>query len=132
VASLSPLFPGRISRLAEEALDHATRARAENNGGDAALANRAFHRALYASCGNPLVVRSLDALQDLTALATATVVWQKWGSAAVEHDEHRAILTTALSGDQDEAGSLIEEHIWHSITSAREHLAVAQGSRSSN
>nr|WP_272902427.1 GntR family transcriptional regulator [Brevibacterium daeguense] len=119
-------------RLAEEALDRATRARAEDNGAEAALANRAFHRALYASCSNPLIVRSLDGLQDLTALATATVVWQNWGSADLEHDEHREILRTALSGNQDEAGSLLEAHIRRSITSAREHLAAADDSTGSS
>src|SRR4051812_6922865 len=35
-------------------------------------ANRDFHRGLYAGCGNPLLVRTLDGLRDQTALVSAS------------------------------------------------------------
>ena len=35
------------------------------------LANRDFHRELYAGCGNPLLIRMLDDLRDQTALVSA-------------------------------------------------------------
>ncbi len=37
------------------------------------LANRDFHRELYAGCGNPLLVRMLDDLRDQTALVSAHI-----------------------------------------------------------
>ncbi|WP_443054309.1 hypothetical protein [Streptomyces sp. IBSBF 2435] len=37
------------------------------------MADRDFHRALYAGCGNRLPVGCLDELRDRTALATSAV-----------------------------------------------------------
>jgi DNA-binding GntR family transcriptional regulator len=94
------------------------------------LANREFHRALYAGCGNPLLVQALDELRDQTALVSA-VAWQqeaqqqagspaadgqRHGSAPVpswqrEAGEHRAILAAAQAGDGEGAGRLLREHI---------------------
>jgi DNA-binding GntR family transcriptional regulator len=104
-------------------------ARADAAGSDAerSLANREFHRALYAGCGNPLLVQTLDSLRDQTALVSAAA-WrqeerQAAGSAAEpdggrpvlgwqrEAAEHRAILVAAERGDAGLAERLLRGHI---------------------
>ncbi len=95
--------------------------------GDAerSLANREFHRALYAGCGNPLLVQALDELRDQTALVSAAAWQQAAGAAAApgaasgadvpgwqrEAGEHRAILAAARAGDADRAQHLLRDHI---------------------
>lgn len=73
-------------------------------------ANRDFHRALYSSCGNPLMIEILDGLRDQTALISITGwgVSPTWGD---EEREHRAILTAATSGDAEHAAGLLRAHI---------------------
>jgi DNA-binding GntR family transcriptional regulator len=73
-------------------------------------ANRAFHRALYAGCGNDLMVGILDGLRDQTALVS-TAVWTRNASWEQEAAEHRAILEAITAGRADVAASLLEEHI---------------------
>src|SRR5579871_1012257 len=81
------------------------------------LANRDFHRELYAGCGNPLLVRLLDDLRDQTALVSAAA-WRQdptsppftpsWEREAAEH---RGILNAARDGDPDRAAALLRAHI---------------------
>jgi DNA-binding GntR family transcriptional regulator len=85
-----------------------------------ALANRAFHRGLYAGCENKLVVETLDGLQDMVALAAVTVFWQTWSSGGSESEEHNQILEAAGSGRGSEAESLLRAHILTSIERAAE------------
>ncbi|WP_460438641.1 GntR family transcriptional regulator [Amycolatopsis stemonae] len=76
----------------------------------ASLTNRLFHRALYAGCGNPLLVEILDGLRDQAALITVT----GWGISPTwqgEAAEHRAILTAAESGNARQAEHLLRRHI---------------------
>lgn len=109
------LEPEALRRAVEQGTDF-TEAReilAEVGTGDrakASLTNRRFHRALYANCGNSLLVEILDGLRDQAALITVTgwgldPTWQ--GEAA----EHRAILTAAENGDAPGAESLLRKHI---------------------
>ncbi|MFF7814538.1 GntR family transcriptional regulator [Streptomyces roseolus] len=86
--------------LAAEAEDPAQRS----------LANRAFHRALYLPCGNPLLGRMLDEVRDQAALVS-TVAWAavpSWEREAAEHDE---ILRLAAAGDADGARRAVHAHI---------------------
>jgi DNA-binding GntR family transcriptional regulator len=74
------------------------------------LINRAFHRAMYAGCGNPLLVRILDDLRDQTALITVA----GWGirpTWQLEVLEHRGVLTAAEEGDAHKAAELMRTHI---------------------
>ena len=74
------------------------------------LANRRFHRALYAGCGNPLMIEILDGLRDQAALITVA----GWGICPTWDDEaaeHRAILTAAVAGKGDLASELLRRHI---------------------
>ena len=74
------------------------------------LANRRFHRALYAGCGNPLMIQILDGLRDQAALITVA----GWGICPTWDDEaaeHRAILAAAVAGKGDLASELLRRHI---------------------
>ncbi|MHA6764327.1 GntR family transcriptional regulator [Streptacidiphilus sp. PAMC 29251] len=98
---------GRRWEAAVEALDRADLA---TDSADRSLANRDFHRALYAGCGNPLLVKSLDELRDRTALA-AGAAWAAAPSWEVEAREHRAILAAAETGDADLVRTLMHSHL---------------------
>jgi DNA-binding GntR family transcriptional regulator len=73
-------------------------------------ANREFHRALYADCGNDLMLSILDGLRDQTALVS-TAVWTRNATWEQEAAEHRAILEAIRAGRADLAATLLEEHI---------------------
>lgn len=98
---------GASWQAAAAALDRADAAadRAERQ-----QANREFHRALYADCGNDLMVGMLDGLRDQTALVS-TAVWTRSASWEQEAAEHRAILQAVTAGRAETAASLLEEHI---------------------
>ena len=83
------------------------------------MANRRFHRALYAQNENGLVVATLDGLQDLTALATIGVLWENWPTWRTECDEHQEILRAALDADAERAELLMRAHIERSIARLR-------------
>ncbi|MFI1887476.1 GntR family transcriptional regulator [Streptomyces jumonjinensis] len=87
-------------------------ARAEEAAGPAerSLANREFHRALYSSCGNPLLVRTLDELRDQAALVSA-VAWAADPSWRQEAAEHRETLRLALDGAAEAAARALRLHI---------------------
>jgi DNA-binding GntR family transcriptional regulator len=98
---------------------HAALASADNarDQAERSLANRDFHRALYAGCGNPLLVRMLDDLRDQTALV-AVASWRHDPPGAVvpswerEAAEHQAILQAAEGGgDVTRAAALLRAHI---------------------
>ncbi|MEU8794177.1 GntR family transcriptional regulator [Streptomyces sp. NPDC048643] len=104
----------RRSVLLGAGLDAARDALAGADGaGDTAersLANREFHRALYAPCGNPLLGRMLDEVRDQAALVSA-VAWAADPSWEREASEHREILRLALDGDADGAAGALHAHI---------------------
>lgn len=102
-----PVAVETLAGAAREALALADRARGPV---ERSLANRAFHRALYAGCGNPLLVRSLDELRDQTALLSgaAWAVQPSWEQEALEH---RAILAAAEAGAPDRVRQLMSGHI---------------------
>ena len=80
------------------------------------LANRDFHRELYAGCGNPLLITMLDDLRDQTALVSAAAWrhepdWLQTPSWEHEAAEHRAVLQAAEDGDAEGAAALLRGHI---------------------
>jgi DNA-binding GntR family transcriptional regulator len=97
----------RIGRDAKEALDQADRAA---DTAERSLANRAFHRALYSGCGNPLLVKSLDELRDQTALLSSAA-WSMQPSWKWEAAEHRAILQAAEARNAQLVRDLMRSHI---------------------
>lgn len=78
-------------------------------------ANRDFHRGLYAGCGNPLLIRTLDGLRDQTALVSASS-WAREASWEEEAHEHAAVLEAARAGNADEAATLLHRHIDSFVT----------------
>ena len=99
--------PAWEAAAAAAALERSDRAadRAERQ-----LANREFHRALYAGCGNELMVEILDGLRDQTALVS-TAAWARNASWEQEAAEHRAVLDAVTAGQADLAARLLQEHI---------------------
>lgn len=95
---------------ATTALDAAASALSAGERGELSLLNRRFHRALYARCGNPLLVQMLDDVQDRSALISVAG-WEVMPSAKRELDEHRAVLRAAKSGRADRAADLLRAHI---------------------
>jgi DNA-binding GntR family transcriptional regulator len=85
-------------------------ARAAMGNAERSMANREFHRQLYAGCGNALLVATLDGLRDRTALVSAAS-WAKSATWEAEADEHEAILAAAAAGDADSARRLTAEHV---------------------
>ncbi len=86
------------------------RARTAAGNAERSLANREFHRLLYAGCGNALLVATLDGLRDRTALVSAAS-WAKSATWEAEADEHAAILAAAEAGDADTARRLTADHV---------------------
>jgi DNA-binding GntR family transcriptional regulator len=81
------------------------RAAAAQDQAERSLANRDFHRELYAGCGNPMLIRVLDDLRDQTALVSAAA-WRHGDSWETEAAEHRAILDAASNSAALGAGEL--------------------------
>ena len=79
--------------------------------GELSVANRDFHRALYAGCGNEFVIATLDGVRDLAALAAVSLLWPHWPTWREEHVEHERILKAVLAGDADSAQRLTRQHI---------------------
>lgn len=90
------------------------------------LANRDFHRALYADCDNDVLVNMLDQLREQTALITVNV-WSKRPSWDDEAAEHQQILDAARNDNSDEAARLVLQHI--SAFQERALRQLAEGSR---
>lgn len=107
VAAGRAALSGRALEEAGAALDAADRAK---DAADRSLANRAFHRALYAGCGNPLLVKALDDLRDQTALVSS-VAWARQPSWGQEAREHREILAAAEAGESALVRARMRSHI---------------------
>jgi DNA-binding GntR family transcriptional regulator len=60
-------------------------------------------------------VRTLDDLQDLTALATVSLLWEQWPTWRDEAQEHCDILAAVEGGRAADAEALVRSHIQRSI-----------------
>ncbi|MBO0873226.1 MAG: GntR family transcriptional regulator [Pseudonocardia sp.] len=101
---------------ARRALDDAARFVDADEQVRLSLANRQFHRALYSTCPNDMIVSALDDLQDLTALGAVSLLWEKWPTWRRELEEHREILRAVEDHRPGEAEELLRRHIERSIT----------------
>jgi DNA-binding GntR family transcriptional regulator len=99
-------YPDALRR-ADDAL---RRAEAAGEPAERSLANRDFHRELYAGCGNPMLVQILDDLRDQVVLISVAA-WQRSDSSRQEAAEHRAILDALRAGDAGTAADLLRTHI---------------------
>lgn len=105
---------------AQEALNEAAGLLGSAERSRLSVVNRRFHRALYARCGNDLVVSQLDGLQDLTALGAANLLWDRWPTWREEFVEHAEILSAVCGGDESKAESLLRQHIQQSVSKLTE------------
>jgi DNA-binding GntR family transcriptional regulator len=92
------------------AVDQMTVAVESGDASERSSANRAFHRVLYAGCGNSELVRVLDDLTDVSSLIAVTA-WASTDSWRTEAGEHRALAKAALAGDAEGTASRIHDHI---------------------
>jgi len=111
--------PGNTFIEAQAALDEAAAFGAVGDQGARALSNRRFHRIMYRACDNTFLVAALDGMQDMTALATTGILWEKWPTWDAEAAEHQALLDAANTGDRDLVESLVRSHIEHTLDRIR-------------
>jgi DNA-binding GntR family transcriptional regulator len=113
---LEPEAVGRAVRnesgfsAAGTALEAAAAAIESGDHAELSLLNRAFHQAMYTGCGNPLLISVLDDLRDRAALISV-VGWETSPSWEIEWQEHQAILTAAIEGEDEKATELTRRHI---------------------
>lgn len=111
---LEPVAAGRTTLAGTSLAAAHTALDAADAAGDAAersLANRAFHRTLYAGCGNALLIKALDELRDQTALVSSVAWSSRPWSWEQEAREHREILAAAEAGDPELVRALTRGHI---------------------
>ena len=85
-------------------------AEAQGEAYERSAANRAFHRQLYAGCGNPVLVEVLDGLTDVNALISVTV-WERTGSFTAEAAEHNKMARDALAARAEAVADRLRRHI---------------------
>ena len=78
-------------------------------------ANRRFHRAIYAHCGNELVAQTLDDISDQLSLGIVSLLWRRWLTWDVEQCEHEVLLQAMTERDPQLVESLLRDHIGNSL-----------------
>ncbi len=78
--------------------------------GDWSAANWRFHRALYAPCGRPRLMETLETLWR-GADRYLRVIWQAERWQPRSQREHRAILRACRKGDAPAAAKLVADHV---------------------
>jgi DNA-binding GntR family transcriptional regulator len=91
-------------------------------------ADLAFHAALYAAAGNPLIEQSAQ-LHWRHLRRVMGAVLQEAGQREAVWDEHQAIAEAIAAGDADTASRLIEEHGLRASENLGERLAQVLRSR---
>jgi DNA-binding FadR family transcriptional regulator len=76
--------------------------------------NRAFHRAIYSSCGNEVLVGILDSLWDVSDRFRIVVIRDE-PAAEAARSEHDEILAAIVKRDATLAGTLMREHLERSL-----------------
>jgi DNA-binding GntR family transcriptional regulator len=109
-APAAPAAPAATPAPWHAARQALARSAAATDPAERSLANRDFHRELYASCGNALLIKVLDDLRDQTALVSAAA-WRQAPTWEREAAEHRGVLAAAEAGDAERAASLLRSHI---------------------
>ena len=110
------LEPTAVARTVENGADvegargALRRAESAETEAERSLANRDFHRDLYAGCGNDILVATLDGLREQTALITVNA-WTKRPSWEAEATEHEQILEAVAAGDPVAASARVLNHI---------------------
>ncbi|WP_203921320.1 GntR family transcriptional regulator [Rugosimonospora africana] len=72
--------------------------------------NRHLHRAVYAACGNPILIGTLDSLWDMSDRYRMIMVKDQEASKSVRQD-HFAIVSAVADKLADRAARLMYEHV---------------------
>lgn len=91
-------------------------------------ADLAFHAAIYAAAGNPLIAQSAQ-LHWRHLRRVMGAVLQQAGQRAAVWDEHEAIADAIAAGDGDGAARLIEQHSLHASENLGERLDIVLKNR---
>ncbi len=110
VARAVPAHDDASVAAARKELGEAARAIADTDTPALSLANRRFHRRLYAPGDNPLLRSLLDDLQDQAALVSVQG-WRVRPTWTTEAAEHEAILAAVEAGDAVAAEDRLHRHI---------------------
>jgi DNA-binding GntR family transcriptional regulator len=97
-------------KLAHAALSEADEAATKGDLGAMVMANRRFHRAVYAGCDNSMLCGMLDNLQDRAALV-AIAGWNREPTWFTDAAEHKAILAAFESDSFEQAEREMHRHI---------------------
>jgi DNA-binding GntR family transcriptional regulator len=120
----APLHDADSLRACRDALGDAGAAAERGEMADISLANRRFHRALYAPCTNDLLVALLEDVQDQVAMISVSA-WRREATWTHEADEHEGILHAVESHDAESASELLRAHIGKFLATAVEPVAHA-------
>jgi len=111
----------RKFRIAAELMEAGRAAARSDNVRAMVDADLAFHRALYAAAGNPLIEQSAQPhWRHLQRVMGA--VLQELGQREAVWDEHQAIADAIAAGDAERAAALIEEHSLQASRALAERL----------
>lgn len=91
----------------------------EQHAFDALHGNRRLHHAIYASCGNAVLIRILDMLWDRSDRYRLKTL-NAGGTIALAHEEHLAIALAIRDRNGDDAAELMRHHVASSFERIRE------------
>lgn len=109
---------------AEDALAAFKRIGASGSAADQANADLAFHEAIAAAAGSPLLVTLMRQVLAVTVTYRSALKYTAARTKRV-YAQHRAILKAIQAGDPDEAERLMGEHIGESSELALQHVRQA-------
>jgi DNA-binding GntR family transcriptional regulator len=118
----TPFHDSETLRACRVALEDADAAAERGEMADISLANRRFHRALYAPCKNELLVSLVEDVQDQVAMISVSA-WRHEATWTHEADEHQAILHAVESRDAERASEMLAAHIRRFLATAVERVA---------
>jgi len=88
-------------------------------------ANGAFHQALYAACGSPLLMSFCDFLRE--RYYRYRRLWAKYGNPTEETEkDHKNLLTTVLARDAVALVPLVRSHFERTANSIFEHWSAPE------
>jgi DNA-binding GntR family transcriptional regulator len=104
----------RIARLCQE-----SQSRPEADAVWHLYQNRRFHRAIYSSCGNDILIQMLETLWDRTDRYRLAILRED-STMWLAYHEHSAIVTAIVARDGDKASELMTEHLLKSVQMIRD------------
>jgi GntR family transcriptional repressor for pyruvate dehydrogenase complex len=87
-----------------------------------------FHGFIYAAAGNPFLLTVLGAIREIQHTAVRLMVSES-GSIEIAGAQHRRIAESIATGNVDEAGTAMGEHIAYSANALRQALLIPSDER---